>query len=396
MPRPFRLLVMALALCGPAIAHASDTTADASYVPPRGAWAECPPRDCGFDAAKLAEAVAWVQTQENPAPRDQTAAWVRSFGQREPWFGGILGPMAPRGPVSGVVIHRGRVLATFGEPDRVDMSHSITKSALSAVVGLAWQDGRIDPDAPVAASMPPGVDLFTDPKNAPITWEHLLRQTSDWQGTLWGKPDWADRPVGYTPEDWPNAPRAAPGAVYEYNDVRINVLALAALHVHREPLPVVFRERIMDPIGASSRWRWEGYRNSWLALDGRRVQSVSGGGHWGGGLFIDSWDLARFGLLYLREGRWGDRQIVDPAWMARSRTPGTANPAYGHANWFLNTGRKALPSMPESTVYFVGNGMNAVVIDREHDLVVVARWIDGDPALDGFLKRLLAARNPAP
>jgi CubicO group peptidase (beta-lactamase class C family) len=295
-----------------------------------------------------------------------------------------------------VVIHRGRVLAQFGEPDRVDMSHSITKSALSAVVGLAWQDGRIDPDAPVAASMPPGVVLFTDPKNAPITWEQLLRQTSEWQGTLWGKPDWADRPVGDTPEDWPNAPRAAPGTVYEYNDVRINVLALAALHVLREPLPVVFRERIMDPIGASSRWRWEGYRNSWLALDGRRVQSVSGGGHWGGGLFIDSWDLARFGLLYLRDGRWGDRQVVDPAWIARSRTPGTANPAYGHANWFLNTGRKALPSMPESTVYFVGNGMNAVVIDREHDLVVVARWIDGEPALDGFLERLLAARDAAP
>jgi CubicO group peptidase (beta-lactamase class C family) len=178
--------------------------------------------------------------------------------------------------------------------------------------------------------------------------------------------------------------------------VRINVLALAALHVHREPLPVVFRERIMDPIGASSRWRWEGYRNSWIALDGQRMQSVSGGGHWGGGLFIDSWDLARFGLLYLREGRWGERQLIDPAWIARSRTPGTANPAYGYANWFINTGRKTLPSMPESTVYFVGNGMNAVVIDREHDLVVVARWIDGDPALDGFLKRLLAARNPAP
>jgi len=52
--------------------------------------------------------------------------------------------------------------------------------------------------------------------------------------------------------------------------------------------------------------------------------------------------------------------------------------------------------MPESTVYFVGNGMNVVVIDREHDLVVVARWIDGEPALDGFLKRLLAARTAAP
>ena len=380
----------ALALAAPGAAFVE--AVDSAYVPPRGTWAECPALECGFDPARLEAAVAWIQTQENPAPRDQAASWVRSFGQREPWFGGILGPMAPRGPVSGVVIHRGRLLAQWGEPDRVDMSHSISKSALSAVVGIAWQDDRIDADAPVAASMPPGVELFGDPKNAPITWEHLLRQTSDWQGTLWGKPDWADRPQGDTPEDWPMVPRHAPGAVYEYNDVRINVLALAALHALREPLPVVFRERIMDPIGASSRWRWEGYENSWVELDGQRLQSVSGGGHWGGGLFIDSWDMARFGLLYLRDGRWGERQVVDPAWIARSRAPGSANPDYGHANWFLNAGRRPLPSMPEGTVYFVGNGMNAIVIDPEHDLVVVARWIDGDAALDGFLSRLLAAR----
>ncbi|MDX7384647.1 serine hydrolase domain-containing protein, partial [Enterobacter hormaechei] len=89
----------------------------------------------------------------------------------------------------------------------------------------------------VADAMPAGVDLFSAPHNAPITWEHLLRQTSDWQGTLWGKPDWADRPVGKTPADWPNRPLHAPGTHYKYNDVRINVLALAALQVWRRPLP---------------------------------------------------------------------------------------------------------------------------------------------------------------
>jgi hypothetical protein len=51
----------------------------------------------------------------------------------------------------------------------------------------------------------------------------------------------------------------------------------------------------MDPIGASTTWRWHGYENSWIELDGRRVQSVSGGGHFGGGMFISAWDLARFG-----------------------------------------------------------------------------------------------------
>ncbi|MFY8124041.1 MAG: hypothetical protein ACOVKB_07365, partial [Silanimonas sp.] len=103
MLRLLSALTLGLALWLPSGVRAEAPALDAAYVPPRGEWAECPPSDCGFDAAKLAEAVAWVQTQENPAPRDQTAAWVRSFGQREPWFGGILGPMAPRGPVSGVV-----------------------------------------------------------------------------------------------------------------------------------------------------------------------------------------------------------------------------------------------------------------------------------------------------
>ena len=95
-----------------------------------------------------------------------------------------------------------------------------------------------------------------------------------------------------------------PGTFYEYNDVRVNLLALAALHVWRRPLPQVLRELVMDPIGASNTWRWNGYENSWVTIDGLRMQSVSGGGHWGGGMFISSRDHARFGLLFLRGGTW--------------------------------------------------------------------------------------------
>jgi len=74
--------------------------------------------------------------------------------------------------------------------------------------------------------------------------------------------------------------------------VRVNVLALAALNLWRRPLPQVLKETIMDPIGASSTWRWFGYENSWIVLDGSPVQSVSGGGHWGGGMFINAYDMA--------------------------------------------------------------------------------------------------------
>ena len=111
-----------------------------------------------------------------------------------------------------------------------DMTFSVTKTFLSTVVGLAWQT-RPDPRrAPIASRdyMPPGVDLFESEHNATITWEHLLRQTSDWQGTLWGKPDWADRPEGADAR--PSGRTASchePGTLYKYNDMRVNVLALA-------------------------------------------------------------------------------------------------------------------------------------------------------------------------
>ena len=188
-----------------------------------------------------------------------------------------------------------------------------------------------------------------------------------------------------------------PAARWEYNDVRVNLLALAALHVWREPLPVVLRREVMDPIGASRAWRWHGYENSWIDLDGLRVQSVSGGGHWGGGVFIDSFDHARFGYLFLRGGRWGDRQIISPEWIAAARRPTGPQRTYGYMNWFLNTPRERngeirppYPSLPKTSVMFRGAGTNIIYVDIDNDLVVVVRWIESR-ALDGFFGRVLAA-----
>jgi len=236
--------------------------------------------------------------------------------------------------------------------------------------------------------MPPHVDLFDSPHNQKIKWDHLLRQTSDWQGTLWGKPDWADRPVGEKMEDWQNRKLWEPGTHFKYNDVRVNVMALAALQVWRRPLPEVLREEIMDPIGASSTWRWYGYDNAWVEVDGKKIQSVSGGGHWGAGMFSDSYDLARFGYMFLRNGKWKDRQLVSEKWIQMARTPGSDNDTYGYANWYLNTGKKPLPSAPETAVRFVGNGSNIIYIDWENDIVAVIRWIRGGPALDNMLGKL--------
>ena len=66
----------------------------------------------------------------------------------------------------------------------------------------------------------------------------------------------------------------------------------------------------MEPIGASSSWRWYGYEKSKLNLNGSVVNSVSGGGHFGGGLFINSLDHARFGLLFLNKGKWKNKLLL--------------------------------------------------------------------------------------
>ena len=383
-PRIAQTFVLALLLGTGSIALAQE----APYFPDRFDWERRAPEEAGFDAAALAEAVEFARTIETTNPRDQALVQATTFGASEP-FDTLIGPTSVHNGLTGIIVHQGRVVAEWGDTQRVDMTHSVTKTFLSTVVGLAWRDGLIrDVHDPAREYMPRGVDLFEAPHNQPITWDDLLRQTSDWQGTLWGKPDWADRPEG-EPRGWPTRALHEPGTRFEYNDVRVNALALAALHVLRRPLPEVLREEVMDVIGASSTWRWHGYENSWIELDGRQVQSVSGGGHWGGGMFINAWDMARFGYLFLRNGKWGDRQLVPEAWIEMARTGGPANGAYGFMNWYLNPGQRVVPSSPVSSVMFRGAGTNIVYVDWENDLVVVLRWVSGMPAWSEFIGRVL-------
>ena len=394
-------VVLAALLIGPALAQTpvfSSTTAQrgvtapatGTYFPERLDWQHKKPEEVGMNAALVNEAVQLAIAADTPGPHDMTQFLTNSFG-KEPFFS-LIGPVKDRGPASGLITHHGYIVAEWGDPNRADITNSVTKTFLTTVVGRAVQRGLIkDVNDYARDYMPPHVDLFDSPHNQKIKWDHLLRQTSDWQGTLWGKPDWADRPEGEKPADWPNRKLYEPGARYKYNDVRVNVLALALLNIWRRPLQEVLREEIMEPIGASSTWRWYGYDNSWVEIDGQRVQSVTGGGHWGGGMFINAYDMARFGYLFLRHGKWKDREMVSEKWIAMARTPSPANRNYGFANWFLNTERKPLPAAPESAVYFEGNGNNIIYVDWDNDVVAVVRWIKGGSALNDFLAKMLAS-----
>lgn len=399
---------LVVGLATPALSQKKGVTA-APYVPPAGAWERRSPSAMGMDSVKLADAIAYAIEKESKTSRDLELNHYQTFG-REP-FGAAIGPLAPRGGATGVILRKGYVVATWGDPNAVEITNSVTKSFLSTVVGLAFDAGRIrSVDDTVSQVMPPilraypngtglGADWpgdakwlrpFDSPHNKRLTWDHLLRQVSDWEGTLWGKPEWADRPAPQV-NTWTTRPRVEPGSAYEYNDTRVNVLALAALQVWREPLPEILRTKIMEPIGASNTWRWYGYDNSWIVLDGKLVQSVSGGGHWGGGMMINAWDMARFGLLTQRRGVWGGKQLLSDAWVTKALTPTPAQPTYGYMNWFVNTDRKYVPAAPPQAFVHVGAGNNIIYVDPVNDVVAVVRWIDTNASVNGFVERLLGS-----
>ncbi|MBA4850126.1 serine hydrolase [Emticicia sp. BO119] len=379
------------------------------YFPTYNEWQQKKPFDLGLNGTKIEEAISFAIANESRNPRNMEVSHYQSFG-KEP-FGIGIGPFTERGEPTGLIIYKGYIIAQWGEPERCDMTHSVTKSFLSSVVGIALDRGLIKSVNDTVANYVPPIELhgepvnrsaddfgkpellqlFNTPHNKTITWDALLRQTSDWEGTLWGKPDWADRP-DKDASQWLNRPRHKQGEVYEYNDVRVNVLSLAALSVWRKPLPQVLRENLMDKIGASNTWRWTGYRNSWIVLDGQAIQSVSGGGHWGGGMFINAYDMARFGLLTLNRGKWKEEQILSEDWIRKALTPTSSEPTYGYMNWFLNTDKKLFPSANVSAFCHIGNGTNMVFVDPDHDLVIVSRWINNNNT-DGLVKKVFEAFN---
>lgn len=338
---------------------------------------------------------------------DHETAWDRSvdgvFGVHQndppPW-NRLLGPIHDRGPVSGVVLREGREIASWGEPDRADLTFSVAKLYLAILAGLAHDRGLLpDVDEPVGKRVP-GIG-FDHGRNARITWRHLLQQTSEWEGERFGVSDQADHYRAVTfgaPPDGRKGearPLQAPGTHWEYNDVRINQLSYALLHLFRKPLPEVFREAVTRPLGASENWQWVGYDNAWVEIDGQRMPSVPGGSHWGGGMSISARDQALIGQMLLDQGRAADgRQVLSSDWIAQMRQPCAIAPYYGYLIWLNHEGR-VFPSVPASSFFGVGAGSSFTWVEPERRLVAIVRWLDSAHA-DALFGQILAAVDAQP
>jgi CubicO group peptidase (beta-lactamase class C family) len=344
-------------------------------------------------ASAIADAVQFACDHESTWDREVTANWGVHRDDPPPW-NRLLGPVHARGPVSGTIVVDGRTLTSWGEPQRADLTFSVAKTYLALLAGVAHDRGLLpDVDEPVGRRVR-GIG-FDEGNNAMVTWRHLLTQTSEWSGEVFGFSDQADhyrtvtfgKPTGGV-KGQPR-PLQPPGTYWEYNDVRINQLSLALLHLFKQPLPEVFREAITRPIGASEDWQWVGYDNSWVTVAGQRVQSVPGGTHWGGGLSIGAADQALIGRMMLDDGAARGRQVLSREWLQQMRTPCPLAPYYGWLIW-LNHERRPFPSLPASSSFAIGAGSSFTWIEPERRMVVVVRWLNSAHA-DAFFGRVLRA-----
>jgi CubicO group peptidase (beta-lactamase class C family) len=353
-----------------------------AYFPAAGTWQHKAPAEVGMDAAKLKEAVDWAEAHGSK--------WVFEKDQLRV-FGKVLGALpGHRAATNGIILRHGYIVAEFGDTKANDPVYSVAKSFLSTTASVAFAKGLIrGVDDRLADYIHDGG--YDSPHNRKITWKNHLQQESEWEGEMWGK---NGNFLGV--EEFGNGrmkPREIhdPGTYYEYNDVRINRLALSLARVFGKGLPEVLRENIMDKIGASGEWRWHGYGpKSTVEINGKPVESVSGGTRWGGGLWINSQDLARFGLLILNRGNWEGKQLVSEKWIKEATKPSAHGPDYGYL-WWLNTKQKQWPSGPASSFAAVGNGGNIVWVDPDHDIVLAWHWHEPGKAVDGMIQRIVAS-----
>ncbi|NKB76989.1 MAG: hypothetical protein GKR96_08035 [Gammaproteobacteria bacterium] len=148
---------------------------------------------------------------------------------------------------------------------------------------------------------------------------------------------------------------------------------IALLRLWKRPLPEVFAEYIMQPLGASKNWQWHGYDNSWAVLDdGQHLQSVPGGGHWGGGMVISAHDQYLVAKLMLDQGQHAGQKLLSADWIQQMVTPAAIAPWYGYFTW-LNTGHVISPEASESSYFAMGIGGQMVWHDPVKDRVVVLR-----------------------
>lgn len=222
---------------------------------------------------------------------------------------------------------------------------STTKSVMSALIGIAIARGDLPGTGMTLGEMLPhrGIE---DPAKAAILLENILTMTPGFEWNEWVSyfDPANDATAVEKLDDWVAYLLAKPliveqGREFNYNSTATQLMAEALSTAVGRPLDEYAEEHLFGPIGIEE-YFWnetpEGFTNA------------------GGGLFLTPRDLARFSLLYEREGEWNGRQVIPREWVARSKTAWVADVSpeepeydmgYGYQWWIYNRAEEGKPEM---------------------------------------------------
>ena len=241
------LALLSLCLCV-SVAPSSLELSRAKNYPPAGSWAKKAPAELRPRSGEAGRSGRYAQSRETNRAidfSDQESTSARCSARCR--------PSARR--TNGVVIYKGYVVAEFGDTTWVDPTYSVAKSMLATGRGhrrARRQDRRT---STIRSAQPSRTAATIRRSNAQVTWKMHLQQETEWEGNMWGKQDDFVGAEAFGDGERKPRERQKPGTFYEYNDVRINRLALSLLRTFKKPVPDVFRDEIMDPIGASNAWK---------------------------------------------------------------------------------------------------------------------------------------------
>ncbi len=250
-----------------------------------------------------------------------------------------------------MVVENGVVVVAWGDVERRYMCHSVRKSFMSGLYGLYIDAGVIDTQKTMAEL---GIDdepkLTDQEKTARI--EDLLCARSG-----------VYKLAAYEPPQNPKPPRGshAPGTNWCYNNWDFNTLCAILEQETGDKVFEVFGERFAKPIGMQDYRVRDGYYH--YELD----KSI----HPAYPFRLSARDSARYGLLYLYEGKWGDQQILSSEYVKRSTKSysDTGSGGYGYMWWTYDDARL------EGTGLYAAQGVGGqtIAVLPGRDLVIINR-----------------------
>lgn len=268
---------------------------------------------------------------------------------------------AAAGSSAVMIVHHGRVIAEWGDTSRRTDFASVRKSLLSALFGIAVEEGRVKLTDTLA-------NLGIDDKPPSLTSSELQATLADLLTSRSGIYHPIDLEPAAVAAQRPPRGSHAPGEFWFYNNWDFNAAGTIYEKIAASDIFTAFKQRIADRIGMQD-----------FSLEACYYGETKVSMHRHYGFRLSPRDLARFGLLYLRDGRWNGQQVVPAGWVRESVKPlaDTRNvffPGRGYGYmWWSCFGSVWAPTvtLPQGAFFALGFGSQFLFVIPAHDLVVV-------------------------